>query len=97
MIQQSFTCDICGIDKKEANHWFMAFEEKGTLKFGAWGALNRKRHVKHLCGQRCVHRFLDDFLAGHSTNEGPPDASAEVGENAPSGQTDDREMELPVE
>jgi hypothetical protein len=75
MIHETATCDICGTDKKEANNWFMALEEKGTVKLSAWGGLKRGRSViKHLCGQSCVHRFVDDFLARHS-GEALPDAS----------------------
>ncbi len=66
MIRQTVTCDICGIHKFEANHWFMAVENKGTLKISPWGVLNSVRpRMKHLCGQKCLHQFVDDFLAGH--------------------------------
>lgn len=66
MIRQTVSCDICGVHKFEANHWFMAFEHKGALKISPWGVLNSTRpHMKHLCGQKCLHRFVDDFLAGH--------------------------------
>jgi hypothetical protein len=97
MIREHVTCDICGIDKKEANHWFTAYEEKGTLKLNA-GVLKRKHPAtKHLCGQGCVHRFIDDFLAGHCLNDGVPvpETSAEVGENSPTGQADSEEIEFP--
>jgi hypothetical protein len=96
MIREGFTCDICGIDKKEANHWFTALEDKGTLKLNAWGMMNRKHQVKHLCGQGCVHRFVDDFLAKNSTNEVSPDASAAVTGNIHNYETDDQEIDLPV-
>jgi hypothetical protein len=66
MIRQTVTCDICGIHKFEANHWFMAVEHQGTLKISPWGVLNSVRpRMKHLCGQKCLHQFVDDFLAGH--------------------------------
>ena len=66
MIRETVTCDICGVHKFEANHWFMVVENKGSLKISPWGVPNSMRpQMKHLCGQKCVHRFVDDFLAGH--------------------------------
>lgn len=95
MIREHVTCDICGIDKKEANHWFTACEEKGTLKLSA-GVWKRKRPAtKHLCGQGCVHRFIDDFLAGHCLTDGGPETSAEGDENSSPGRADSEEIELP--
>jgi hypothetical protein len=96
VIQQSFTCDICGVSKKEANHWFLAFEDKGTLKLSAWTMLSRKRRMKHLCGQGCVHRFIDDFLARHAALEVSPAAPEEAAENVPGDQTEEPEIELAV-
>jgi len=96
MIREHVTCDICGIEKKEANHWFTACEDKGTLKLSA-GVLNRKRSsVKHLCGQGCVHRFLDDFLAGHCANEVLPETSPEGNEVIPTGPPANQENAVPA-
>ena len=65
MIRQTITCDVCGVHKIEANHWFMAFEHKGMLKLSAWGTPSGVRpETKHLCGEKCVHRLLDEFMAG---------------------------------
>ena len=90
MIRQTVTCDVCGVHKFEANHWFMAFEQKGTLRIGAWGRLNSIRpSMKHLCGQKCVHRFVDDFLAGHPGSGIAPEVTLQAGDNTPAGETVD--------
>ena len=79
MIRQTVTCDICGAHKFEANHWFMAFEHKGTLKISPWGVLNNLHpRMKHLCGQKCLHLYVDDFLAGHPGNAVAGGASGEA-------------------
>lgn len=65
MIRQTVTCDICGVHKLDTNHWFMAVEHNGGLRISHWGGSNPRPHTKHLCGQKCVHRLVDDFLAGH--------------------------------
>jgi hypothetical protein len=89
MIYENLRCDICGIDKKETNHWFVAFEDKGALKLSAWVAVKQKRKVmKHLCGHRCVHRLIDVFLAGNSINQLSPDVSAKATTGAFSDQID---------
>jgi hypothetical protein len=94
MICDNVTCDVCGIEKKEANHWFTAYEDKGALNL-CGGVLSRKRQIiKHLCGQACVHRLMDIFMAGHSIKDISPNISAEVSEDTPSGQTANLENDI---
>jgi hypothetical protein len=92
MIRQTITCDVCGVHKIEANHWFMAFEHKGTLKLSAWGALNRVRpDMKHLCGEKCVHRLLDEFLAGSMNRQAGSEAPVEI--TAPRHRSQEAEVQ----
>ena len=98
MIHENVVCDICGVEKKETNHWFAAVEDKGTLRLSPLETLNRKRRlVKHLCGHRCVHRLIDYFLAGHSLNDLSPGLPSELTENSSSDQTDKRDTEVLVD
>ncbi len=63
MIRQTFSCDICGADKKESNHWFVALERDGEIRLGTWAALGRRRRgALHLCGQKCLYKLVDDFF-----------------------------------
>lgn len=64
MIRQAITCDICASEKKQTNHWFVAYEQGGELRVSGWNSRNRQRAgAKHLCGQTCLHKLVDDFVA----------------------------------
>ncbi len=64
MIRQAISCDICGAEKKQTNHWFVAYEQSGELRVSGWNSRNRLRPgSKHLCGQTCLHKLADDFMA----------------------------------
>lgn len=64
MIRQAITCDICEAEKKQTNHWFVAYEQGGELRVSGWNSRNRlKPGSKHLCGQTCLHKLMDDFMA----------------------------------
>ena len=64
MIRQAISCDICGTEKKQTNHWFVAYDQAGELRVSGWNSRNRLRPgSKHLCGQTCLHKLVDDFMA----------------------------------
>jgi len=64
VIRQAISCDICGAEKKQTNHWFVAWEQAGELRVSGWNSRNRLRAgSKHLCGQVCLHKLADDFMA----------------------------------
>jgi hypothetical protein len=64
VIRQAISCDICGSEKKQTNHWFVAYDQSGELRVSGWSSKNRLRPgVKHLCGQTCLHKLVDDFMA----------------------------------
>ena len=64
MIRQAISCDVCGTEKKQTNHWFVAREQGGELHLSGWGSRNRSRAgSKHLCGQTCLHKLVDEFMA----------------------------------
>jgi hypothetical protein len=64
VIRQAISCDICGAEKKQTNHWFVAYEQSGELRVSGWNSRNRLRPgSKHLCGQTCLHKLADDFMA----------------------------------
>ena len=64
MIRQAISCDICGAEKKQTNHWFVANEHGGEIRVSGWNSRNRMRPgSKHLCGQTCLHKLVDDFMA----------------------------------
>jgi hypothetical protein len=64
MIRQAISCDICGADKKQTKDWLIAEERAGELRIGRWSADARPRPAtRHLCGQTCLHKMVDEFLA----------------------------------
>ena len=64
MIRQTISCDICKSEKKQSNHWFVAYEQGMELRLCGWSSRYRTRPgAKHLCGQACLYRLLDDFMA----------------------------------
>jgi hypothetical protein len=69
MIRQAISCDICGAEKKQTNHWFVAYSQAGELRVSGWGTQGKIRAgSKHLCGQTCLHKLVDEFIAGGATN-----------------------------
>lgn len=64
MITQSISCDMCGVQKREANHWFIAYKEAHEIRISGWASPRcLSAGTVHLCGERCVHKFLSDFIA----------------------------------
>ena len=80
VIRQTISCDICGADKKESNHWFVALEREGEIRLGTWAALGRRRSgARHLCGQKCLYKLVDDFFVRRALGLRPSsDLPAEV-------------------
>lgn len=64
VIRQAISCDICGTEKRQTNHWFVAYEQAGELRVSGWNSRHRFRaDSKHLCGQTCLHKLVDEFMA----------------------------------
>jgi hypothetical protein len=63
VIEQVITCDMCGAQKRQTNHWFVAREESGEMRIRGWNSLHLLSHgTKHLCGETCVHKLVSQFL-----------------------------------
>ncbi len=85
MIRQAISCDICGAEKKQTNHWFVAYEVGGELRISGWNARNRSRAgSKHLCGQTCLHKLADDFMARAIAVKAQQSPAADEVETGPS-------------
>jgi hypothetical protein len=64
VIHQAILCDICGTEKKQTNHWYVASDHAGELRVSRWNTRNQlSSGLKHLCGQTCVHKLVDEFMA----------------------------------
>jgi hypothetical protein len=79
VIRQAISCDICGTEKKQTNHWFVAYDQGGELRVSGWNSRNRLRPgSRHLCGQTCLHKLVDDFMAKALTARPSKSAHTEV-------------------
>jgi hypothetical protein len=92
LIRQAISCDICASEKKQTNHWFVAHEQGGELRLTGWNSRNRLRPgSKHLCGQTCLHKLVDEFIARGNAIPAQSGAAEEV---APHQQVLAREASL---
>jgi hypothetical protein len=79
VIRQAISCDVCGTEKQHTNHWFVAYDMGGELRVSGWSSRNRLRAgAKHLCGQTCLHKLVDDFVAKTLSERVPPAAEAKT-------------------
>jgi hypothetical protein len=64
MSQQTvFTCDGCGVQKKDANHWFRMGTFGGCqLALNYWQEGSVVDDEKHYCGAACVLKAVSEFL-----------------------------------
>jgi len=84
VIRQAISCDICGAEKKQTNHWYVACEQGGEMRLGGWNSRMRQRPgAKHLCGQTCLHKLVDEFMARASAARGTSPAVADNAEPVP--------------
>ena len=87
MIRQAISCDLCGNEKRQTNHWFVAYEQNGELRLAGWNSRNRLRAgTRHLCGQTCLHKLVDDFMARAIQQKNQPSADAGVESSAGTGE-----------
>jgi hypothetical protein len=85
----SFTCDVCGKTKGEANHWWMLShadcacdeEDQVAQRFSImpWSAdQSRNPEMRHLCGKGCAMQALERFMTPKTSL--PPAAAEEAAE-----------------
>ena len=43
VIRQAISCDICGRDKQQTNHWFVAYDQGAEFRMGGWNSRTRLR------------------------------------------------------
>ena len=63
MIRRRFPA-IFGTEMLNPNHWFVANDHGPELRISAWSGHNRlSAAARHLCGQKCLHKLVDGFMA----------------------------------
>ena len=89
MIRQAISCDVCGAEKKQTNHWYVAFEVAGELRLSGWNSrMRQKAGAKHLCGQTCLHKLVDEFIVRTSECSAPAPLAKAVEDTATRSDTD---------
>lgn len=60
------TCDICGILKKETNHWYMLWATDLEFKLTRWKDQLEPFEAEplHLCGRQCVDAAKERWVEG---------------------------------
>jgi hypothetical protein len=61
-ITQSVTCDVCGKQKGEVNHWYLSSVDGGTLHLDKWDDDSAAAAGNHLCGQDCVVKAVNKWM-----------------------------------
>jgi hypothetical protein len=79
----SITCDVCGIAKQAANHWWrgrLVPRTGGVMIFPAAtaGTMKRKPGDVDLCGQAHAHAWIDGYLQQPSKAERRPDVEVQT-------------------
>jgi hypothetical protein len=64
VIRQAISCDVCGSQKRQTNHWFVAYEQAQELRVSGWDSPHLMcPGTKHLCGETCLHTLVNEFVA----------------------------------
>jgi hypothetical protein len=64
VIRQAISCDICGTEMQNPNHWFVVFDRGAEFRMTCWNSRSRLRSdARHLCGQTCLHKLVDEYMA----------------------------------
>ena len=95
VIQQVIRCDMCGRQKRQANHWFVAREEPGELRITGWNSHQLlSPQTKHLCGETCAHKLLSHSLMKLADDgaHGAAVLPADTAVSPPDGDTPSRSM-----
>jgi hypothetical protein len=67
-------CDLCGAERKAANHWFLgrvAGDALTVTRYSDEGARDWTAGVSVLCGEACLHKWVGQNLGGLVLPLGP--------------------------
>ncbi len=80
--KRTYTCDVCGAEKRETNHWFVIFQRGEFQTIARFTAANLDTThitpgtaISHVCGENCALKKTSEFLTA------PP--AIEIPEGAP--------------
>jgi hypothetical protein len=60
----AYVCDVCGTTRAKSNHWRLVVIDAKGFHVCDWNDSKAKnKKVKHICGQLCLHKSLDKYMA----------------------------------
>lgn len=69
---KTYTCDVCGTEKKAANHWYTLDTTGKTAVVTKWDPELAEHVEYHLCGSGCLQRKLVQVINAWSTGMPSP-------------------------
>jgi hypothetical protein len=77
------------------NHWFAANDQGPELRVSRWDTRSRFRPgTKHLCGQTCLHKLVDEFTARAVNQRAPSSTDKQAEKQLPQAPSPRTEMSL---
>lgn len=67
MRRDVYSCDVCGVPKGTANHWFLVTYGEKQLIISPWqGATDAdiRQADLHICGSECMNKVVSKFMVG---------------------------------
>ena len=69
----TYICAVCGVEKKDSNHWFVHQSTRVGFHLMTWDWAVREGQLdedgtEYVCGHECSHTLLGQFLS----NTGKP-------------------------
>lgn len=59
---KTYVCDVCGAQRKEANHWFLLDTTTKTMVITKWDDKLAETVDCHLCGEGCLYAKVSEVV-----------------------------------
>ncbi|HKZ02392.1 MAG: hypothetical protein A2W35_06565 [Chloroflexi bacterium RBG_16_57_11] len=63
--ERTYTCDICKVQKRETNRWWLAVTHEGRLTIQPWSAATPTKGaaVVDICGCDCMAKLVSRWMS----------------------------------
>ena len=77
MLQQTVSCDICGLVRRHPSNWFVVYDQEGELRIKGWNPADTfYAEARHVCGQNGLFKQVEKFLITQTKAAGAARAAA---------------------
>lgn len=59
---KTWRCDVCGAEKRSANHWYMVDTTTKTMVIAKWDSETAPDMEFHLCGEGCLSAKVAEVI-----------------------------------